>query len=589
MRLLITFQIICKCIVFSIFILVSNSLYAVDYGLEDVALFQSENYDSRIYREVKPKSERGITKHDIQAFQSNNSSPKFYALVIGINDYIEFPKLKTAISDAKSIAALLNDKYQFEVKLLLNASRESLINTLAEYRASLKENDRFLIYYAGHGILDKQADEGYWLPVDAQKRNYSQLISNSTITSLIKAIPARHVLLLSDSCFSGKLTRGISMGVNNAEFDRLTNTRSRSVITSGGLEPVEDGTGAHSIFANSLISILKSNNSYIDATQLFYKLRRLVVLNSDQTPEFSDIRKAGHEGGEFVFVATIDNPVISTVHLAADVLDGIGTSTPAVHKLSHNTVRQIQSGKLPVFNDILVGGEKGPEMIMMPQGGFTMGDIGGRGRENETPLHQVEINYKFALSRYEVTFSQYDKFAQATNRKLPDSNGWGRENRPVINVSWDDANAYAQWLGNQTGQQYRLPSESEWEYAARAGSSFIYQWGNHIGKNKANCNGCQSEWDNLQTANVGSFQGNEFGLFDMLGNVHEWTNDCWNPAYNGAPQDGSTWQNGDCSRRVIRGGAFSYNAKDLRIAARNGVDANSHDVVHGFRLAMSVD
>lgn len=147
-----------------------------------------------------------------------------------------------------------------------------------------------------------------------------------------------------------------------------------------------------------------------------------------------------------------------------------------------------------------------------------MGDLSGKGGADEKPVHRVTIA-PFLMSKYEVTFAQYDAFAAATNRDKPHDQGWSRGNRPMINVSWDDAAAYADWLSAQTGKRYRLPTEAEWEYAARAGNRTEYCWGNDIGYSQANCDGCGSRWDNKQTAPVGSFQPNPFGLYDMHGNV----------------------------------------------------------------------
>ncbi|MEN8221031.1 MAG: SUMF1/EgtB/PvdO family nonheme iron enzyme [Pseudomonadota bacterium] len=133
-----------------------------------------------------------------------------------------------------------------------------------------------------------------------------------------------------------------------------------------------------------------------------------------------------------------------------------------------------------VFRDRLKDGSLGPEMVWIPAGTFRMGDIQGGGHDNEKPVHQVSVS-RFAIGKYEVTFAEYDKFAQATGRKKPNDRGWGRGNRPVINVSWHDATAYAEWLSQQTGQKYRLPTEAEWEYAARAGTTTKYWWGNQMG------------------------------------------------------------------------------------------------------------
>jgi formylglycine-generating enzyme required for sulfatase activity len=152
-----------------------------------------------------------------------------------------------------------------------------------------------------------------------------------------------------------------------------------------------------------------------------------------------------------------------------------------------------------------------------------------------------------ASSRYEWDACVADG---GCNGYKPSDYGWGRGLRPAIGVSWDDANAYVAWLAKLTGKPYRLLSEAEYEYAARAGTTTIYPWGNTIGTNKANCNGCGSQWDNKQTAPVGSFAANGFGLFDMAGNVWELTQDCYQDGHFKAPTDGSAWTAGDCGRRV---------------------------------------
>ncbi len=197
-----------------------------------------------------------------------------------------------------------------------------------------------------------------------------------------------------------------------------------------------------------------------------------------------------------------------------------------------------------------------PEMVVIPGGRFRMGCVSGLNcQDDEKPVHEVRVA-SFELSKYEVTFEEYDRFIAATGGRSPNDKGWGRGRRPVIDVSWEDAVAYAEWLSVQTGERYRLPSEAEWEYAARAGSTTKYGWGNDIGHNRANCGGCGSQWDDEKTAPVGSFNPNAFGLHDMHGNLWEWVQDCWNGSYQGAPADGSAWTSGDCERRVLRGGSW---------------------------------
>jgi ankyrin repeat protein len=230
----------------------------------------------------------------------------YSALIIGNNNYQYLPPLKTAQNDAKEVAETLKEKYGFKVELLLDAKRSDILLALNNLRWNLTNRDNLLIFYAGHGWLDKEADEGYWLPVDAEKDNMLAWISNSSITASLRALKAKHVLIVADSCYSGKLARGVHIIERNPGYlSRLSQKRARCVISSGGLEPVIDsgGDGRHSIFASAFLNSLKENPDIMDSSQLFNKLRRPVMLNSDQTPEYSDIRKAGHEGGEFLFVS----------------------------------------------------------------------------------------------------------------------------------------------------------------------------------------------------------------------------------------------------------------------------------------------
>ena len=231
----------------------------------------------------------------------------YYALIIGNNSYSNLPLLKTAISDAQGVAQILRKYYGYNVQVLLNASRADILLSLEKYRSLLTQEDNLLIYYAGHGWLDQVGDEGYWLPVDAAEGNPINWISNSSITTYLKAIGAKHVMIVADSCYSGKLSRGFHMNRKTPDYlSRISKKRARVVLTSGGLEPVLDsgGKGNHSVFASALIEALNENEDIIDGTELFTRIRRQVMLNSEQTPEYSDIRKAGHDGGDFVFIRT---------------------------------------------------------------------------------------------------------------------------------------------------------------------------------------------------------------------------------------------------------------------------------------------
>lgn len=231
-----------------------------------------------------------------------------------------------------------------------------------------------------------------------------------------------------------------------------------------------------------------------------------------------------------------------------------------------------------------------PEMVVVPAGRFRVGCVSGRDcQDDERPVHEVQVP-SFALGVYEVTFEEYERFAGATGRDRPSDRGWGRGGRPVINVSWEDAQAYAAWLSGETGEDYRLPSESEWEYAARAGTTTRYSWGREIGRNRANCRDCGSRWDGDETAPAGSFAANAWGLRDMHGNVWEWVEDCWHENYARAPRDGSAWMSGgNCGRRVLRGGSWRGGPATLRSANRSVNRAGARLGSYGFRVSRTLD
>ena len=257
-----------------------------------------------------------------------------------------------------------------------------------------------------------------------------------------------------------------------------------------------------------------------------------------------------------------------------------------------------------------------PEMVGIPAGRFVMGSPAGEaGRfDSEGPRHRVAIP-AFALGKYAVTSEEFLHFLRATGYQPAACNpilglmwhspghglayppGWVEPPRtPAVCLSWRDAQAYIAWLNTQMRARrrqgsgpYRLPSEAEWEYAARAGTTAARWWGNAIGTNHANCSGCGSRWDGREIAPVGSFAPNPFGLYEMLGNAWEWTEDCWHENYVGAPADGRPWLAAGCGKRVLRGGSWSNVAVFVRAAARSHGDESGQDfdysIYAGFRVA----
>jgi len=239
-----------------------------------------------------------------------------------------------------------------------------------------------------------------------------------------------------------------------------------------------------------------------------------------------------------------------------------------------------------------------PEMVVIPAGEFQMGCVSGKGcSANELPVRKVTIDTSFAIGKYEVTFAEYDRFAEATGREKPSY--WGRDRdrsrRPVVNISWDDAQAYAAWLSEQTGNRYRLPTEAEWEYTARGGTVTPFSTGECINTDQANFKGDEGWEDCPETGvmrgnsvEVGSLPASPWGLYEVHGNVREWVADCWHANYREAPNDGSAWDIegvGNCDRRVMRGGSWNDTMGYLRSAWRIGFGAEGRAYSLGFRLA----
>ena len=247
-----------------------------------------------------------------------------------------------------------------------------------------------------------------------------------------------------------------------------------------------------------------------------------------------------------------------------------------------------------------------PEMVVVPAGSFMMGSPESEEgwSESEGPRHRVTIGAPFAVGVYEVTFAEWDACVNrgGCGGYSPDDEGWGRGSRPVINVSWEDARQYVQWVSRETGEDYRLLTEAEWEYVARAGTQTARYWG---GSESGQCRygngydrtahaelekavdpvGCSDGY--VRTAPVGMFEPNGFGLYDVLGNVFEWTQDCLNHSYSGAPTDGSAWSSGECSRHVLRGGSWNGLPTGLRSAFRFW--SGFRYTYDGFRVARTMN
>ena len=287
------------------------------------------------------------------------------------------------------------------------------------------------------------------------------------------------------------------------------------------------------------------------------------------------------ESSDSHVVAIKPDPVDASVAWAIAVGDSGQTATLRVFDRANELDRQVQVQVTGEGTFTLPGGVS-LEMVWIAPGTFQMGS--SQGDSDERPVHEVTIRQGFYLGKYEVTQAQWEAVMGSNPSRFS-----GCGDCPVERVSWVDAQVFIRKLNEMEGEnRYRLPSEAEWEYAARAGSGTVYSWGNEIGNNRANCRGCGSRWDGEKTAPVGSFPANAWGLHDMHGNVWEWVQDCWNGNYEGAPVDGSAWESGACSARVLRGGSWSYVPRYLRAAGRVGLTSGDRYSHFGFRIARTV-
>jgi formylglycine-generating enzyme required for sulfatase activity len=226
-------------------------------------------------------------------------------------------------------------------------------------------------------------------------------------------------------------------------------------------------------------------------------------------------------------------------------------------------------------------------MVRVPAGSFSMGVV--KGDPSEMPSHKVTIGRPFALGMFEVRVAEWRACVQGGGCETMPRMTSSTDETPIHNVHWKDAVDYVTWLSKRTGQKYRLPSEAEWEYAARAGTSGRFWWGDVVGVANANCENCGGMYERMTPLPVGSFKPNPLGLYDMNGGVAEWVADCWNNNYRGAPADGGAWTQGDCRKRVLRGGSWRNDANSLSATGRLNYDGDVRYLANGFRVARELN
>ncbi|MDM8558254.1 SUMF1/EgtB/PvdO family nonheme iron enzyme [Candidatus Parabeggiatoa sp. HSG14] len=562
--------------------------------------------------------------------QFQSSSQKRLALVIGNSSYGGGNYLTNPVNDAKALAGVLRE-LDFEVIHKDNLNRKAFKSAVRQFSKQLKENQGIgLFYFSGHGLQHQGIN--YLIPIGAEdslKAVYDLQDETVTIDYVLKAMKVAdnntNILIL-DACRNPP---------------RFVKSWYKGEVAAPGLAS-QKGTPGGSLIAYAAApgAVALSGEGQDNSPYVKYLMKWMQVPNLSINDVLRNVRKdvkrESHQMQEPQYTVALDEPFyfrqdtreeqrqIEQASLARQQLarqkeemqrqqaniqaekNRLAREKAEIQReqarLEIEQERQTRQRIAPppqpqqvapryssndsfspgkVFRDRLQDGSKAPEMVWIPAGRFRMGDIQGGGDDDEKPVHSVSVN-RFAMGRYEVTFAEYDKFAQATGRGKPSDSGWGRGNRPVINVSWNDATAYTEWLSQQTGEQYRLPTEAEWEYAARAGTETKYWWGNDVGSNKANCygNDCGDSFE--YTAPVGSFQPNRFGLYDTVGNVYEWTCSEYENKYKG--KEKQCLGKNRANRRVLRGGSWYSYPSYSRAASRYRDDPVIRNYVVGLRL-----
>lgn len=566
------------------------------------------------------------------------------ALVVGIGQYQSLSQLANPVKDARAIADVLRS-HGFEVSEHYDLTRADFLDALEAFRDRAKGAEVALVYYAGHGmeIAGRDVLAPADMEVSCEPKEARRAVGLDQLFEAAGAAVNQVVLL--DSCrtdpFPQCPTRAARQGSGFRGLARVTTDQGAVLIANATLsgELAADGPpGEHSPFAAALLERFRSSpNIY------FRDLLDQVALDVKLASKGAQIPEITARGGSPLLCLSeqgcggVAGTAVSELELgrqAARLLNELGvlaetTPDPAALEAA---IRKFQSGAglapdgratpelVAVLGSIRLQGrlpssvftgktehpvgatfkdcDDCPDMVVLPAGEYTLGSPAGeRGRQaSEGPVVKGKIARPFAVSKLEITYDQWESCALegGCNGYRPKDAGGGRGDRPVAYVSWEDAKAYVEWLRQRTGQPYRLLSEAEWEYAARANTSGAYATGEAISTQQANFDGSQAAGGGKigsylgQAAAAGSYPPNPFGLFDIHGNVAEWVEDCWNPSHAGAATDASP-RGGDCSRRVAKGGAWYFEAAFLRTAARMSYPKDKRLNVVGFRIARDLD
>jgi formylglycine-generating enzyme required for sulfatase activity len=548
------------------------------------------------------------------AGQGTSAEPKRVALVIGNGSYPQSP-IASAPGDARAFADVLREG-GFDVVYAENARRPEMEAALTAFTQKLGWGVTAMVYFGGHAI--RYQDRNFLLAVDSKIVNEADIRAEGIdidliLDPLIVSRPAGAVVIL-DAARKNPWQQALSPRLRGLSSQPPIQGVTVVYPVAPG-EVVGDAPRDANLFAVELIKLAKVQG--LPFREVLKRVRTAVA----QATRDRQMAWESSPAPELVISSPMRKPVRAADSLEQGFWDTIkGSDSAADFKAyldsypdgpfaaaARARLQQIDAGNQPKTasappppaappaaappaapapaapqQSAIRDCPQCPELVLIQAGSFEMGS--SEMFDFEAPVHHVTIRKPFHIGRREVTFEEWDAcLAEGGCKQKPDDRGLGRGRRPVTDLDWDDAKSYVAWLTQKTGKTYRLPSESEWEYVARAGSTTTYPWGRAVDKDKANCLGCTS--DPVKKAiDVGSFPPNSFGVYDMAGNAAEWVEDCWSDNYKGAPTDGSAWIKPVCRERVLRGGSFNNDPRYLRSAARFKYDQSVRFYTNGFRV-----
>jgi formylglycine-generating enzyme required for sulfatase activity len=517
------------------------------------------------------------------------------ALIIGNANYPDASSpLSTTIKDVRTLADEFR-RSDFDVDLKENIGKEDMQRAIDAFTGKIRSGMSGLFYFSGYGI--QVARQTYLLPVNAQVWTEAEVrrdgISVDALLAEMHRKGAKVKIVVLDAARRNPFERRFrASAAGLAALDAPDGTLAMYSTAPGKL--INESAGTNSLFVGELIKELRAPN--LTAEEVFNHARVGVsrASNGEQVPwvasslvdEFYFGRSRPVAAAPAPAPAPTPAPPASPAPVAPTPVAPAPAPAPpktATVAPAPAPIEPARTGSKPgdiKSGDIFRDCPDCAELVVVPAGSFDMGSS----LEYENPSHRVTIAKPFAIGRREVTFEEWDRCVDDGGCKYrPDDRDWGRGDRPVINLSWLDAKAFLTWLSQKTGQTYRLPSEAEWEYAARGGTNTPYWWGRDIGSRQANCRECNTG-EAQKTMPAGSYKANPYGLYDTSGNAAEWVEDCWNDNYKGAPSNGSAWGVGQCRLRVLRGGAFDSQSKYLRSMSRFRYDLDVRYLANGFRV-----